>query len=140
MSGSVNKVILVGHIGKDPETRFSGEGGKIINFFLATNESWKDKNTGEKKERTDWHRIVILNERLVEVVEKYLQKGSKVYIEGQLQHRKWKDQSDVEHYTTEVVVPKFKGEIVLLDTKSDGQYNKSSSNVPSNFYNNDRPF
>ena len=115
MAGSVNKVILVGNLGRDPEVRSTQDGTKVANLSLATSENWKDKNSGERRERTEWHRVVIFNERLAEVAEKYLRKGSKVYIEGQLQTRKWTDQSGTEKYTTEVVLQRFRGELTMLD-------------------------
>jgi single-strand DNA-binding protein len=120
MAGSVNKVILVGNLGKDPEIRSFQNGGKVANFSLATSESWKDKNTGEKREKTDWHNVAIFNEGLVRVAEQYLRKGSKVYIEGQLQTRKWTDQSGVDKYTTEVVLQNYNGTLVMLDGRPDG--------------------
>ncbi len=115
MAGSVNKVILVGNLGKDPETRSFANGGKVCNFSIATGESWKDKNTGERREKTDWHNVAIFNENLVRIAEQYLKKGSKVYIEGSLQTRKWQDQSGADKYTTEVVLQNFNGTLVLLD-------------------------
>jgi single-strand DNA-binding protein len=120
MAGSVNKVILVGNLGKDPEIRFMQDGGKIASFSVATSESWKDKVTGERKERTEWHRIAIMNDKLAEIAERYLKKGSKVYLEGQLQTRKWTDQSGQERYTTEILLSRFKGELTLLDSRSTG--------------------
>ena len=117
MAGSVNKVILVGNLGKDPEVRMTQDGLKIVNLALATSEQWKDRNTQERKEKTEWHRVVIFNERLADVADKYLSKGSKIYIEGQLQTRKWTDKNDQERYTTEVVVPRFRGELTMLDAK-----------------------
>jgi single-strand DNA-binding protein len=120
MAGSVNKVILVGNLGKDPEVKSFANGGKIANFSIATSESWKDKMSGERKERTEWHNIKIDNENLVRVVEQYLRKGSKVYIEGQLQTRKWQDRDGNDRYTTEVVVGRFKGEMELLDRREGG--------------------
>jgi single-strand DNA-binding protein len=119
MAGSVNKVILVGNLGRDPEVRSTQAGDKVVNLSLATSERWKDKNTGEPREKTEWHRVVIFNDRLGEVAEKYLRKGSKVYIEGQLQTRKWTDQSGTEKYTTEVVLQRFRGELTMLDAKGD---------------------
>ena len=117
----VNKVILVGNLGKDPEIRTTQEGVKIANLSVATSEQWRDKNTQERVERTEWHRVVIFNEKLADVAEKYLRKGSKIYIEGQMQTRKWTDQGGQERYTTEVVVPRFRGEITMLDgPKSQG--------------------
>ena len=115
MAGSVNKVILIGNLGRDPETRSTQDGTKIVHLNLATSENWKDRNSGERRERTEWHRVVIFNERLAEVAEKYLRKGSKVYVEGQLQTRKWTDQSGQEKYTTEVVLGRFRGELTMLD-------------------------
>jgi single-strand DNA-binding protein len=114
MAGSVNKVILVGNLGKDPEVRFANDGTKIANLSIATSESWKDKQSGERKEKTEWHRVVIFNERLADVAERYLRKGSTVYIEGALQTRKWTDQGGVEKYTTEVVLQRFRGELTML--------------------------
>jgi len=120
MAGSVNKVILIGNLGRDPEVRSTQSGGKVVNLNLATSENWKDKNTGDRQERTEWHRVVIFNERLGEVAERYLKKGSKVYVEGQLQTRKWTDKEGQERYTTEVVVGRFKGELTLLDSRGGG--------------------
>ncbi len=117
MSGSINKVMLVGNLGRDPEVRHAQTGGKIVNLSVATGESWKDKSTGERKDRTEWHRVVIFNEKLAEVAERYLKKGSKIYLEGQLQTRKWTDQTGQERYTTEVVVPRFRGELTMLDSR-----------------------
>ncbi len=117
MAGSVNKVILVGNLGRDPEVRRTQDGKPVVNLSLATSESWRDKATGERRERTEWHRVVIFNERLAEVAEKFLKKGSKVFIEGQLQTRKWQDQSGQERYTTEVVLSGFRGELTMLDTR-----------------------
>jgi single-strand DNA-binding protein len=120
MAGSVNKVILVGNLGRDPEIRSTQDGTKVANLSLATSESWRDKNTGERKERTEWHRVVIFNERLVDVVEKYVKKGSKLYIEGALQTRKWTDNAGTEKYTTEVVLQRFRGELTMLDGRGGG--------------------
>lgn len=120
MAGSVNKVILVGNLGRDPEVRSMQNGGRVCNLSLATSESWRDKDSGERREKTEWHRVVIFNERLLEVAEKYLKKGSKIYIEGQLQTRKWTDQSGVEKYSTEVVLQRFRGELTMLDTRGGG--------------------
>jgi single-strand DNA-binding protein len=116
MAGSVNKVILVGNLGKDPEVRTTQAGGKIVNLTLATSETWNDRTSGERKERTEWHRVVIFNERLGDVAERYLRKGRKVYLEGALETRKWTDQAGQEKYTTEVVLRNFRGELVLLDS------------------------
>ena len=121
MAGSVNKVILVGNLGRDPEIRSTGEGVRIANLNLATSESWRDRVSGERKERTEWHRIVIFNERLVEIAEKYLRKGSKIYVEGALQTRKWTDNAGVEKYSTEVVLQRFRGELTMLDGASGGR-------------------
>jgi single-strand DNA-binding protein len=120
MAGSVNKVILVGNLGRDPEIRSTQDGMRIANLNLATSESWRDKMSGERKEKTEWHRIVIFNERLTELAEKYLRKGSKVYIEGALQTRKWTDNAGVEKYSTEIVLTRFKGELTMLDGARDG--------------------
>ncbi len=119
MAGSVNKVILVGNLGKDPEVRTTQDGTKIVNFTLATSETWNDRASGERKERTEWHRVVVFNENLGNVAEKYLRKGRKVYVEGSLQTRKWTDQSGQEKYTTEVVIGRFRGDIQLLDGRGD---------------------
>jgi len=115
MAGSVNKVILVGNLGRDPELRSTQDGMRIANLAVATSESWRDRVSGERKERTEWHRVVIFNERLAEIAEKYLKKGSKVYLEGALQTRKWTDNSGQERYTTEVVLQRFRGELTMLD-------------------------
>ncbi len=120
MAGSVNKVILVGNLGRDPEIRSTNDGTKIANLSLATSESWRDRNSGERRERTEWHRVVIFNDRLVDVVEKYLSKGSKIYVEGQLQTRKWTDRDGQERYTTEVVLQRFRGELTMLDSRGGG--------------------
>lgn len=120
MAGSVNKVILVGNLGRDPEVRHTQDGKPVVNLSVATSETWKDRNTGERQERTEWHRVVIFNENLARIAEQYLRKGSKVYLEGQLQTRKWTDQSGAERYSTEVVLSRFKGELTLLDAKGEG--------------------
>ncbi len=119
MAGSVNKVILVGNLGKDPEVRTTQDGTKIVNFTLATSETWNDRASGERKERTEWHRVVIFNENLGSIAEKYLRKGGKVYVEGSLQTRKWTDQSGQEKYTTEVVLSRFRGDLTLLSGRGD---------------------
>lgn len=121
MAGSVNKVILVGNVGKDPEIRNTQNGGKIVNLTLATSETWNDKASGERKERTEWHRIVIFNEKLGDVAEKYVTKGTKLYVEGSLQTRKWTDQSGQEKYTTEIVLQAFNGTIQILTSKAESQ-------------------
>ena len=120
MAGSVNKVILVGNLGRDPEIRNTQDGMKVVNLSVATSERWKDRMSGEPRERTEWHRVVIFNENLARVAEQYLRKGSSVYLEGQLQTRKWTDQQGVEKYTTEVVLGRFRGELTLLGGRSDG--------------------
>ena len=118
--GSVNKVILIGNLGRDPEIRTTQSGMRVANLSVATSESWRDKTTGERREKTEWHRVAIFIEQIVDVAEKYLRKGSKVYIEGALQTRKWTDQSGQEKYTTEVVLQKFRGELTMLDGRSGG--------------------
>ena len=120
MAGSVNKVILVGNLGKDPEVRKTQSGSAVANLSIATSETWRDKSTGERKEKTEWHRVVIWNEGLCNVAEQYLRKGSKVYLEGQLQTRKWTDQSGAEKYSTEVVLQGFNAKLVMLDGRSGG--------------------
>src|SRR5260370_1539470 len=120
MAGSVNKVILVGNLGKDPEIRRTQDGRPIANLSVATSESWRDKATGERKEKTEWHRVVIFNEGLCKIAEQYLKKGAKVYLEGQLQTRKWTDQSGVEKYSTEVVLQGFNSNLTMLDGRSGG--------------------
>jgi len=121
MAGSVNKVILVGNLGKDPEVRNTQDGSRIVSFSLATSESWNDRASGERKERTEWHRVVVFNEKLGEIAEKYLRKGSKVYVEGAVQTRKWTDQSGQEKYTTEIILGKFRGEITMLEGRNAGE-------------------
>ncbi|MBM3099243.1 single-stranded DNA-binding protein [Gluconobacter cerinus] len=116
MAGSVNKVILVGNLGKDPEVRNMQSGSKVVSFTLATSEIWNDRQSGERRERTEWHRVVIFNERSGDVAERFLRKGRKVYLEGELRTRKWTDQGGQEHYTTEVVIDRFRGELVLIDS------------------------
>ncbi len=120
MAGSVNKVILIGNLGRDPEVRSMQDGNKIVQLSVATSEQWKDRNSGDRKERTEWHRVVIFNDRLAEVAERYLKKGSKVYLEGQLQTRKWTDKDGNDKYTTEVVLGRFRGELTMLDGRGDG--------------------
>lgn len=120
MAGSVNKVILIGNLGADPEVRTFQNGGKVCNLRIATSETWKDKNTGERREKTEWHTVAIFSEGLVRVCEQYLRKGSKIYIEGQLQTRKWQDQSGNDRYSTEVVLQGFNGTLVMLDARGEG--------------------
>jgi len=120
MAGSVNKVILIGNIGRDPEIRSTNDGTKVASLSVATSETWKDKNSGERKEKTEWHRVVVFNDRLVDVIERYVKKGSKLYLEGALQTRKWTDNSGVEKYTTEIVLQRFRGELTLLDGRGEG--------------------
>ena len=147
MAGSVNKVILVGNLGRDPEIRSMPNGDRIANLSIATSETWRDKSSGERKEKTEWHRVVIFNDNIVKVVENYLKKGSTVYIEGALQTRKWTDQQGVEKYSTEIVVSRFKGELTLLGGKPEGagraddtQSHQSTSRQDSYDLNDDIPF
>ena len=120
MSGSVNKVILVGNLGRDPEVRSFQNGGRVCNLSLATSENWKDRNTGERREKTEWHRVVVFSDPLINVCERYLRKGSKIYVEGQLETRKWQDQGGQERYTTEVVLRPYRGELTMLDGRGEG--------------------
>lgn len=120
MAGSVNKVILVGNLGADPEIRRLNSGEPVVNIRIATSESWRDKNSGERKEKTEWHNVVIFNEGIAKVAEQYLKKGMKVYVEGQLQTRKWQDQTGADKYTTEVVLQRFRGELQMLDGRGEG--------------------
>ena len=131
MAGSVNKVILIGNLGQDPEIRRTQDGRPIANFSVATTDSWRDKNTGERRERTEWHRVVCFIEGLCKIIEQYVKKGSKVYIEGQLQTRKWQDQSGNDRYTTEVVLQGFNGTLTMLDSRSSGGGGGSSSSSGS---------
>jgi len=133
MAGSVNKVILVGNLGRDPEIRFTQDGTKIANLSVATSETWNDRASGERKERTEWHRVVIFNDRLADVAEKYLKKGSKVYLEGQLQTRKWQGQDGQDRYTTEVVLGRFRGELTMLDGRGGGggEYAGAGAGAPA---------
>ncbi len=134
MAGSINKVILIGNLGRDPEVRHAQDGGKIVTLNVATSESWKDRGTGERREKTEWHRVVVFNTHVADVAERYLKKGSKVYIEGGLQTRKWADQSGVERYTTEVVIGKFKGELTLLDGgNGNGETNRQAAGGGGNW-------
>lgn len=142
MAGSLNKVTLIGNLGKDPEIRTTSDGRELANFSIATSESWKDKVTGERKDKTEWHRIVVFNEGLVRVIKSYVKKGSKLYIEGQLQTRKWTDNDNQERYTTEIVLQNFNCSLILLDSKGEGSgenyggTNGSKQN-PTNFDNSD---
>ena len=120
MAGSVNKAIIVGNLGNDPEVRSFQDGGQICTFSVATSETWKDRNSGERRERTEWHRVVIRSEGLIRVAQQYLRKGSKVYVEGKLQTRKWQDQSGQDRYTTEIVITGFDGTFTMLDTRGEG--------------------
>lgn len=136
MAGSLNKATLIGHVGKEPEIRHTQDGRPIANFSLATTDSWKDKNTGEKRDKTEWHNIVIFSEGLCRVVENYVKKGSKLYIEGQLQTRKWQDKEGRDRYTTEIVLQNYVGQLILLDSRSQsssvsGGYNNQSLSSPS---------
>ena len=133
MAGSVNKVILIGNLGRDPEVRTFQNGGKVCNFSIATSETWKDRNTGERQERTQWHNIAIFSEPIANIAEQYLRKGSKIFIEGQLETRKWQDQSGNDRYTTEVVVRPYGGNLTLLDSKSDTIDQNSGINQDRNF-------
>lgn len=121
MAGSVNKVIIVGNLGRDPEVRTMQDGSPVVNLSIATSESWRDKNTGERKEKTEWHRVVIFNENLAKVAQNYLKKGSTVYLEGKLQTRKWTDQAGIEKYTTEIVLQRYRGELTMLGGNASGQ-------------------
>jgi single-strand DNA-binding protein len=141
MAGSVNKVILVGNLGKDPETRRMQSGDPVVNLSIATSETWRDKSSGERKEKTEWHRVVIFNKNLAEIAEKYLRKGAKVYVEGSLQTRKWTDKDGQEKYSTEIVLQNFRGELTMLDSKGEGggggggrgSYGGGGGDAPSNF-------
>ena len=126
MAGSVNKVILVGNLGRDPEVRAMQSGDKVVNLSIATSENWKDKATGERKEKTEWHRVVVFNQGIANICERYLKKGAKVYIEGQLETRKWTDKDGIEKYSTEVVLRPFRGELTMLDTRGEGGASASS--------------
>jgi single-strand DNA-binding protein len=126
MAGSVNKVILVGNLGKDPEVRHTQDGKSIVNLSIATSESWRDKSSGERKEKTEWHRVVIFNEALAKVAEQYLKKGSSVYLEGQLQTRKWTNKDGVDQYTTEVVLQNYRGELTMLGSRQSGGSSEGS--------------
>ncbi|MDR0555497.1 MAG: single-stranded DNA-binding protein [Holosporaceae bacterium] len=144
MAGSINKAILVGNLGKDPEVRSSQDGSKVVSFSVATSEYWKDKISGERKEKTEWHRIVVFNPNLAEICEKYLHKGSKVYLEGQLQTRKWQDQTGNDRYVTEVVLSRFRGELALLDSRTDSagamESGAEEKNAPASGVDDDIPF
>jgi len=131
MAGSVNKVILVGNLGADPEVRTLPSGNKVVNLRVATSESWRDKNTGERQERTEWHRVVIFSEGLARVAEQYLRKGSKVYLEGQLQTRKWQDQSGQDKYSTEVVLQGFNSNLTMLDGRGEGGGDSAGFSAPA---------
>ena len=131
MAGSVNKVILVGNLGRDPEIRSTQDGTRVANLSVATSESWRDKASGERKERTEWHRVVIFNDKLVEIVEKYLKKGAKVYLEGALQTRKWTDNSGQERYSTEVVLQRYRGELTTLDGRGGGSEGGYADEAPA---------
>lgn len=120
MAGSVNKVILIGNLGRDPETRRLNDGSPVVNLRIATSESWRDKQSGERREKTEWHSVVIFNENLAKVAEQYLRKGSKVYVEGQLQTREWQDKDGQKRYSTEIVLQRFRGELTILDSRSEG--------------------
>ena len=137
MAGSVNKVILVGNLGRDPEVRNTQSGSKVVNMAIATSDTWNDRNTGERRDRTEWHRVSIFNERIGDVAERYLRKGSKVYIEGELRTRKWKDQQGVEKYTTEVVIAQYRGNLVMLGDgqgRNDNQPGQSTTQTSTQRY------
>lgn len=143
MSTSLNKVILVGNVGKDPDIRFLPDGSKVASFSIATSESWKDKTTGEKRDKTEWHRVVVFNERLSEIVEKFIKKGAKVFVEGQLQTRKWTDASGTDKYTTEVVLSRFRGDLVFMDKRgdvADSEFPSESSHDAAEPLDDDIPF
>jgi single-strand DNA-binding protein len=145
MSGSVNKVILIGNLGQDPEVRTFQSGGRVVNLRIATSETWKDKTSGERKERTEWHTVAIFNEPLGKIAEQYLRKGSKVYLEGQLETRKWQDQSGADRYATEVVVRPFRGELTLLDGakgegRREGPAERQRESAGADFDDSDIPF
>lgn len=148
MAGSVNKVIIIGNLGRDPEIRSMPNGDRVANLSVATSESWKDKSSGERKEKTEWHRVTIFNDNIVKVVESYVKKGSTVYIEGALQTRKWTDQQGVEKYSTEIVVSRFKGELTMLggrnesggEVKQEYTPQEASKPIPSYDLNDDIPF
>ncbi|GER07052.1 single-stranded DNA-binding protein [Iodidimonas muriae] len=127
MASSLNKVMLIGNLGRDPEVRTLNDGSPVVNLAIATSETWRDKSSGERRERTEWHRVVIFNENLAKVAQNYLRKGSKVYIEGQLQTRKWQDRDGVEKYTTEIVLQRFRGELTMLDSRGGGEGGGRSS-------------
>jgi len=132
MAGSVNKVILVGNLGRDPEIRTTQNGSKLCNLSVATSESWNDKASGERKEKTEWHRVVVFNDNIVRVCENYLKKGSKVFIEGQLETRKWTDQAGADKYSTEVVLRPFRGELTMLDNKGSSEGGSYNQSAPTN--------
>ncbi|WP_427970088.1 single-stranded DNA-binding protein [Altererythrobacter sp.] len=140
MARGINKVILVGNLGADPETRYMPSGSAVTNLSVATSETWKDKQTGEQKERTEWHKVVIFNDNLAKVAEQYLKKGAKVYIEGQLQTRKWTDQNGQDKYTTEIVLQRFRGELQMLDSRGEGEgaYGGGQQRVSGGYGGNDR--
>ncbi|WP_454622741.1 single-stranded DNA-binding protein [Brucella anthropi] len=140
MAGSVNKVILVGHLGADPEIRRLASGDAVANLRIATSESWRDRQTGERKDRTEWHSVVIFNENLAKVAEQYLKKGAKVYIEGALQTRKWQDQNGNDRYSTEVVLQKFRGELQMLDSRGEGGSTDSGSSGSSRDLDDEIPY
>lgn len=129
MSTSLNKVMLIGHIGRAPDIRTTPDGLKICNFSLATSEHWKDKMTGDKKTKTEWHRIVVINDRLIDFIDQYVRKGMRVYVEGQLNYRKWKDREDIEHVTTEITISRFNGELILVDKISESENEPSLHSV-----------
>ena len=135
MAGSLNRVMLIGNLGQEPDIRSMQNGGKVCNLSIATSESWKDRNTGERKEKTEWHRVIVFNEGLIGVIENYVKKGSKVFIEGQLETRKWQDQNGQDRYATEVIIKNFKGGLTMLDTRNgDGQQNQPPAQQSNDGY------
>lgn len=140
MAGSVNKVIIIGNLGQDPEVRSFDNGGEVVNLSVATSETWKDKSTGERRERTEWHRVAIFNPGLVTVAKSYLKKGSKVYIEGQLETRKWQDQSGADRYSTEVVLRPYRSELTMLDGKAGGDTAAPQTTGPAKQIDDEIPF
>jgi len=142
MSGSLNKVTLIGHLGADPDVRTTQDGRQIVNLRLATTESWKDKQTGERRDKTEWHSVVIFSEGLARIASQYLKKGSKVYIEGQLQTRKWQDRDGIDRYTTEIVLQGFNGQLILLDSRGNdgGNVNQSAPKKPNSQEKQDKDF
>lgn len=131
MAGSLNKVMLIGNLGKDPDVRFMPDGTRVASFSIATSESWRDKATGERRDKAEWHRVTVFNDKLAEIIERYVKKGTKLYIEGQLQTRKWTDQTGVDRYVTEIVIGRFRGELMILDSRrNDGEFDARNDESP----------